>query len=185
MDQLNQRESIVLQALDSFELPLLRYALRLLNGKEELARDVVQHTFMKLCETPPCKIQDRLGPWLFTVCRNKAMDFLRRATREPGTVEENVLISREPGPEVSMERKALIQQIEKIIKQLPDAVREVAELWAQGFSNAEIAEIIDQPAGTVRVRLHRAIQRLRSNSHIKTWFNTREPKAVPTSTSRL
>ena len=61
----------VLEAVEAYELPLLRYARRLLNDLD-LANDAVQHAFVKLCEQSQEHLQGRVAPWLFRVCRNKA-----------------------------------------------------------------------------------------------------------------
>ena len=180
-----------MQALDRFEIPLLRYAMRLLMGDEDLARDAVQHAFMKLCERDVLEIRDRVGPWLFTVCRNKAMDFLRRAQRQPERTEDDCIPAREPGPESELDHKTLLSHVTRIINELPLAEKEVAELWAQEFSNAEIAEVIGKSAATVRVRLHRALSRLRINPCIQDWLQdsagqtTESPKSIEIQSSGL
>src|SRR3954466_8617317 len=77
----NHREW-VLAALDQYERRLLRYAQRLL-GEADESRDVVQFVFLRLCDQSPDKIGDRLAQWLYTVCRNRAMDALRCRERPP------------------------------------------------------------------------------------------------------
>ena len=71
----------VRQALDDYERPLIQFAYRL-TGDRETARDVVQDTFVKLCSTDPAKLNGRLAPWLFTVCRNRAYDVGKKRARE-------------------------------------------------------------------------------------------------------
>ena len=66
-------------ALDRFEGPLLLYAGRL-TGDAERARDVVQDTFLKLCRQRRADVAARLAEWLYTVCRNAAID-VRRPSR--------------------------------------------------------------------------------------------------------
>ncbi|NDH95507.1 MAG: sigma-70 family RNA polymerase sigma factor [Planctomycetia bacterium] len=73
----------VLEAVEAYELPLLRYARRLLDDFD-LANDAVQHAFVKLCEQSQQQLEGRVAPWLFRVCRNKAVDHLRRAYRSNG-----------------------------------------------------------------------------------------------------
>src|SRR4051812_47542733 len=70
------RREWVLAALDQYEGRLLSYAQRLL-GDPDQARDVVQFTFLRLCDQSPEEIDDRLAQWLYTVCRNRALDLLR------------------------------------------------------------------------------------------------------------
>ena len=73
----SQRHAWVLGFLEEYEGRLVRYAARML-GEEDSARDVVQYTFMRLCEHPPDETKQRTVQWLFTVCRNKAVDVLRK-----------------------------------------------------------------------------------------------------------
>jgi len=61
---------------------LLRYATRLLAPRYcEHARDVVQDTFVKLCRAGRAEVDDHLVQWLFTVCRNRAFDVMRKEER--------------------------------------------------------------------------------------------------------
>jgi RNA polymerase sigma-70 factor (ECF subfamily) len=71
----------VMEAVDLYELPLLRYARRLVDDID-LAADAVQHTFLKLCEESQERLDGRVAPWLFRVCRNRALDHLRHSGRE-------------------------------------------------------------------------------------------------------
>ena len=47
------------EALDEYEVPLVRYAVSLL-GDVEIARDIVQDTFLKLCKQRPKDLQGHL-----------------------------------------------------------------------------------------------------------------------------
>ena len=63
-------------ALSRYEGELTRYAQRL-TGNLERAREVVQETFLRLCREDSAKIDGHLCEWLFTVCRNQALDVRR------------------------------------------------------------------------------------------------------------
>ena len=67
-------------ALDQYEAPLVRYAARI-TGDVDRARDVVQETFLRLCTEPRAKVDGHLREWLFAVCRNQAVDVLRKEGR--------------------------------------------------------------------------------------------------------
>ena len=73
------RRQWVLAALERHEAPLTRYTLRLL-GEEDSAREAVQHAFLQLCEQSPEELEGREAQWLYTVCRNKALDLIRGRT---------------------------------------------------------------------------------------------------------
>src|SRR5258708_38350977 len=91
--------SWVRSAVSRFEGPFTLYAARLL-GENERARDVVQDTFLRLCVQDRFKVEDRLAEWLFTVCRNRALDILRKERRMTRLSDEQVSLrpSPEPGP---------------------------------------------------------------------------------------
>jgi RNA polymerase sigma-70 factor (ECF subfamily) len=92
-------------ALGRYERPLVRYAHRL-TGDLETARDVVQDTFLTLCRQQPGSVDDHLGPWLFRVCRNRALDVMK-ARRPDCSVDEMTreLVSRDRDPIEYLERE--------------------------------------------------------------------------------
>ena len=91
--------SWVREAVERFERPLAIYATRLV-GDVETARDVVQDTFMRLCGQDHASVGDHLAEWLFTVCRNRALDVLRKEHRMTRLSDEQVnrCLCPAPGP---------------------------------------------------------------------------------------
>ena len=156
--------SWVLAAVDEFEGRLTRYAIRLL-GDEHWARDVVQHTFLRLCDAVPDEIHDHLGPWLFRVCRNRSLDVLRKNGRvellSESTSEQ--LPARESDPAVIVERQDLGRWVYQLLGELATSQREVIELWLNNFSYQEISQITGRSEGHVRVIAHRGLSRLREH----------------------
>ena len=67
-------------ALTRYERPLVSYTQRI-TGDLERARDVVQDAFTRLCAQEPGKLDGRLAPWLYTVCRNRALDVVKKDGR--------------------------------------------------------------------------------------------------------
>src|SRR3954451_19383879 len=84
-------------AVAQFEGPLTLYATRLL-GNAEAARDVVQETYLRLCVQDRAAIEPRLVEWLFTVCRNRALDVLRKENRMNQLSDEQVRQFRSTDP---------------------------------------------------------------------------------------
>lgn len=159
----NRREWVI-WALGEYEGRLTRYAARIL-GDEDAARDVVQHAFLRLCDRAPDELGDRVAPWLYAVCRNKAMDTLRgRKQTEPldsaGTEHD---VSREPDPALTVEARDLYARLNQLMANLPAAQREAVDLWTDGLSYRQIAEVLGQREGNVRVLVHRALKRLREH----------------------
>ncbi len=160
----SDRREWVVWALGEYEGRLTRYAARLL-GDEDAARDVVQHAFLRLCDRSPDELGDRVASWLFAVCRNRAMDTLRgrRRIEALDPVASELDRSREPDPAATAEAKDLYAKLSCVVAALPPGQREVIDLWTEGFTYREIAEVTDQREGNVRVLVHRALKRLREH----------------------
>ena len=68
------------ELLRRFELPLVQYAARII-GDRERARDVVQETFVQLQRSKREQLDHAPAKWLFTVCRNRALNVCRKERR--------------------------------------------------------------------------------------------------------
>jgi RNA polymerase sigma factor (sigma-70 family) len=67
-------------AVDRYERPLPSYTARII-GDADRARDVVQDAFLRLWRRDEAEPDDHLAQWLFTVCRNRALDVVRKERR--------------------------------------------------------------------------------------------------------
>jgi RNA polymerase sigma-70 factor (ECF subfamily) len=144
--------------------PLTRYAARLL-GDPERARDVVQDTFVRLMAQPPGAVDGHAVEWLFTVCRHRALDVLRKEVRmrrfEEGQVER--VTAADPRPGRLLEKSELQQSVLQLIDRLPPNQQEVVRLKFQnGFSYKEISRITDLSVTNVGFLIHTAVHRLRA-----------------------
>ncbi len=159
-----EHNSWVRDAVARFEGPLSLYAARLLHDAEA-ARDVVQETFLKLCAADRATIDSHLAEWLFTVCRNRALDVLRKEQRMTQLHEEQVnrCLSPAPGPDDVAERHELGARVLELLESLPDSQREVLRLKFQnGFSYQEISRISGHSVSNVGYLIHAGIKTLRS-----------------------
>jgi RNA polymerase sigma-70 factor (ECF subfamily) len=160
------RRQWVLAALDRYELPLVRYARRLV-ADEQSAREAVQHAFLQLCRQAPEELEGRLPQWLFAVCRNKALDLVRGRLRESGDEAELARFpGREPDPAALAEQQDQAAQLNRLVAQLPPGQREAIDLWCDGFSYRQIAQITGQSEGNVRVLVHRGLKSLRQQCKV-------------------
>src|SRR5438876_10707233 len=89
-----------------FEIPLLQYATRI-TGDRERARDVVQETFIKFQRNGALDRADEPATWLFTVCRNGALNVCRKERRMMYLDEEAIEFrgTEEPLPFDRLEQK--------------------------------------------------------------------------------
>jgi RNA polymerase sigma-70 factor (ECF subfamily) len=147
------------------QTPLYNFCLRLLGNGDE-AKDAVQETLVQLFgHLGSLAEHDRLSPWLFRVARNRCIDTIRRRrtvplalvaddSEEAGALEP---ADEDPLPEVLAERADLQRLLADAIAALPPAYAEVVALrYAADQSFGEIAEILGESEGGVRVRFHRA-----------------------------
>jgi RNA polymerase sigma-70 factor (ECF subfamily) len=153
----------VRQALEQHEASLLRYA-ESLTRDPDLARDVVQDTFLRLCEQDPEELADRLAPWLFTVCRNRLLDIVRKERRMSPLTEVD-LETREcdgPSPATAAASSDVATAVLGLMDELPVNQREVVRLKFQGqMSYGEIAAVTSLSVGNVGFLLHTALRTLR------------------------
>ena len=157
------RESVVERALADFESPLIGYACTILNDLD-LARDVVQDTFVRLCQQDPAKVAGNLKPWLFTVCRNRALDVLRKDKRVQQL--EDVQWQKVAGPDLQpdeqLERDERFSRLEIYLRRLSENQREVIILKFQhDLSYQEIHEVTGLTTGNIGFLIHTGIKRLR------------------------
>lgn len=157
----------VLEAVDLYELPLQRYARRLV-GDFDLAADAVQHAFSRLCEQSQTTLEGRVSAWLFRVCRNKALDHIRHADRQRpvGDAAAADLAGRQPSankadPADLVAAHDLADRLRMLLKGIPGPQQEAIDLWCEGFTHKEIAGITGRTEGHVRVLVHRGLATLR------------------------
>jgi RNA polymerase sigma factor (sigma-70 family) len=167
----------VLEAVEAYEAPLFRYARRILDDLD-LAADAVQHAFVKLCSESRERLEGRVAPWLFRVCRNRALDHLRRAGREQTLIDDGptpngdataaiVPASRERDPAMITEQADLAARLRELLTTLPPSQRETIDLWCAGLTYREIAEVTGRQEGHVRVLAHRGLTALRGHALVR------------------
>lgn len=156
---------LVESAQSEFEGPLTGYAAGLLGGDWDRARDVVQDTFIKLYRQDAELIQGKLKSWLYTVCRNRAIDVLRKENpmiTSGGEAFAN-LDDAAMDPSDAAESKERHAEVLRYLDRLPDNQREVIRLKFQGdLSYKEISEVTGLSVSNVGFLIHTGIKRLRT-----------------------
>jgi RNA polymerase sigma factor (sigma-70 family) len=156
-------EEWVRSAVGRFEGPLTLYATRRLRDVEA-ARDVVQETFLRLCTQDRAQVGPHLAEWLFTVCRNRTLDVLRKEGRMARLSEEqlHVVQSPDPSPPDVLERRDDAAHALRLLEALPEGQREVLRLKFQnGFSYREISRITGHSVTNVGYLMHAGIKTIR------------------------
>jgi RNA polymerase sigma-70 factor (ECF subfamily) len=157
------RESFVEKAMAEYESALIGYAATILHDTDR-ARDVVQDTFIRLCQQDPEKVRASLKSWLFTVCRNRALDLLRKDKHtEP---IEDIRWKRVAGPGLQPDEQAEFEEklarVMKLMERLSENQRECILLkFQQGLSYQEIEKVTGLTQGNIGFLIHTGLKRLR------------------------
>jgi RNA polymerase sigma-70 factor (ECF subfamily) len=157
------RSEWVREALERYERPLIRHAFRI-TGDVELARDVVQDTFLKLCTANRADVEEKLAGWLFTVCRNRALDVRKKEARM-GLLKDVQAVadpdeSARPGEQAARrEAHALVLDA---LGRLPEDQQEAFRLKFQDhLTYREIGQVMGKSLGTVSRLLTAALGAIR------------------------
>jgi RNA polymerase sigma factor (sigma-70 family) len=157
------RAQFVEQAMRDFESPLIGYAATILNDSDR-ARDVVQETFIRLCQQDVEKVRDNLKSWLFTVCRNRALDILRKEKHTRPLEEIRWKKVAGPGlqPDEQLVTDERLASVMKLLERLSENQREVILLkFQQGLSYHEIQKVTGLSSGNIGFLIHTGLKRLR------------------------
>jgi RNA polymerase sigma-70 factor (ECF subfamily) len=156
-------------ALRRYETPLVLYATKVC-GDAERARDAVQETFLELCAVERSAVEARLAQWLFSVCRNKALDVRRKDSnmKASGEMVTEDRTGPEPDPSVVLLEEEQQVRVLTLVERLPLKQQEVLRLKFQGgLSYKEIAAVTGDSVGNVGFLLHVALRALRERMTAK------------------
>ncbi len=148
----------------------MRYASRLL-GDPDRGGDVVQDTFLRLCREKPARIRGHVAEWLFTVCRNRAFDILKKEKRMQPLPEGGLETQAGslPSPERLLAAKEGVSEVLKVLDTLSANKQEVVRLKFQnGLSYREISRITGLTESNVGFLLHTALKEIRTKVHSDT-----------------
>ncbi len=165
---------------DAFEVVFERHADAAFSlayricGRQSLAEDVVQEALLSLWRSGARydRARGSVRTWTLGMVHNRAIDALRRSG-----VHERRRASAE-GIEESLEApertdtqvidNATAEHMRAALAELPADQRRVVQLaYFGGFTQAEIATILETPIGTVKGRMRLALQKLRG--HVEGW----------------
>ena len=155
------------------------YALLLRQcGDRELAEELTQQTFVKLVSQLARRRYEEQGKfesWLFRIATNGLRDEIRRRRRQARPMDftagdgndgrDRIAEPVSPDAQNPFEGASRAEQIEllrRAVAQLSEVDQQILNLrHTAGLSYVQIAEVLDEPLGTVLARGHRALGKLR------------------------
>ncbi|WP_080508196.1 sigma-70 family RNA polymerase sigma factor [Bryobacter aggregatus] len=136
---------------------------------EELAQETFLRAWTRATEFDAGR--GRIGPWLLTIARNRAIDYLRSSAGQQQANTFELVSSERLTLFVHTEDRMLEQEqarrIRSAFSKLTENQRAVLELaYFEGLSQSEMANKLGQPLGTVKTWVRTALSTLRESFHV-------------------
>lgn len=139
-----------------------------------LAEDLTQETFLRVWTRIHAFDAERgaLGPWLLAIARNRAIDHHRSVANRMERNAWQLDIREHPSLFIDVERDLFnadhARMIRSAMARLNPSQQKVIELaYYEGLSQSEMADLLDEPLGTIKTRVRGALKILRSDlSHV-------------------
>lgn len=163
---MQRRDRSALDALYAEYAPtVLGYLINTLRDRGA-AEDVHQHVFLEVWQRAPDYDPERatLLTWIMTIARSRAIDELRRRVPEPrDPLVSELSLAEDPDPELSPDALVERWRIAHLLSRLRSDEADILRMrFYEGLSQSQIAERIDVPLGTVKMRMVTALERLRA-----------------------
>ena len=137
---------------------LLRFAYKLTTDREE-ANDLLQETSLKALDNEEKYAPDtNFKGWMYTIMRNIFINNYRRKTRQQ-TIFDNssndfLLDYNQHAVNNAAEVNLKMKDIQEAIQKLPDIFQHPFVMYFEGYKYNEIAELLHEPLGTIKSRIH-------------------------------
>jgi RNA polymerase sigma-70 factor (ECF subfamily) len=139
-------------------------------GSRTAAEDVTQEALLSIWRSGARydRARGSVRAWTLGIVRNRAIDMLRKESgRSPKLAAGgDELLDRRAGEELTdteAVRRETAQEVRGAIQELPQDQSRVIELaYYGGFSHSEIAEMLNEPLGTIKGRMRLAMDKIRA-----------------------
>ncbi len=133
-----------------------------------VAEDLVQETFLRVWNRVQGFDHEKgaMGPWILTVARNRAIDYLRSVDGRMAHNAFELETSESPALFANLETEVLnsdrARRLKTAFEKLAPNQKQVIELaYYEGLSQSEMADRLNQPLGTVKTWVRTALKVLR------------------------
>lgn len=177
VESTEQRLSVFIKQVSGRALMMMESAT---GGHHDIARDLVQESFIALHQSYANRPSSEWTPLFYTILNNRLMDWRRQETRKqkrfgwfkPAIVDEEIELDssllvedqQNINPAEFLTKEFDLQEIQKAIARLPTRQQQAFMLRAwENLDTKTTANIMKCSEGSVKTHYHRAIQTLRSS----------------------
>ena len=134
------------------------FAINLTRDTEE-ANDLYQETLYKaLANKEKYNAGTNIKAWLFTIMRNIFINNYRRKAKQKtifdSTPNDYLINLKQVTVSNAAESDMRVKEIKKAIRDLPEIFKTPFLLYFDGYKYNEIAEVLHEPLGTIKSRIH-------------------------------
>ena len=138
-----------------------------LTRDQEAAKDLFQETlFRALANKDKYNVGTNIKAWLYTIMRNIFINNYRRKAKQntifDSTPNDFLLNQNQATTANAAESTLRLKDIQLAIHNLPDIFRNPFLLYFDGFKYHEIADMLNEPLGTIKSRIHFARKLLKT-----------------------
>ena len=168
MERLARRDTAALETLyDRYSRAVYGLIFRIAQ-QAATAEEIVQDVFLQLWRNAHLyrSSRGRLEPWLFTIARNRTLDYMRlkreKQRRREDSLELHPAAFVAPNPESLVDQKRRAERVRSLMQSLPAQQQKAIELaFFEGMTHSEIAQALEEALGTVKSWIRGGLLRLR------------------------
>lgn len=164
---LKGNQAVYAELVNKYQNYVFTIVLRYLNSRED-AEEVSQDVFVKAYRSlSDFRGDSKFSTWLYTITTTTCITFLRKKRLEVHSLDNEKVMAHAENIDGGMranqvEQKSRVNMVNQAIAMLSPDDAQVITLFYKGEQSLdEIAKILGQETNTVKVRLHRARQRLK------------------------
>ena len=130
-----------------------------LTRDNEAANDLYQETLYKaLANHDKYSTGTNIKAWLFTIMRNIFINDYRRKAKQrtifDSTPNDYLINLKQTAVNNAAETDMRVKEIKKAVQQLPEIFKTPFQLYFDGYKYHEIADVLNEPLGTIKSRIH-------------------------------
>jgi RNA polymerase sigma-70 factor (ECF subfamily) len=130
-----------------------------LTRDNETAKDLLQETmFRAFANREKYNVGTNIKAWLYTIMRNIFINDYRRKSKQQTILDNSIndflLNSNQLSIANAAESNLKMKEMQQAVHSLPDIFRDPFMLYFEGYKYNEIADMLQEPLGTIKSRIH-------------------------------